>query len=180
MSDAFNNKRTKYGELQSKMILMRITSILLLSCLLLISCTSFYSSSRKRSSQLDAACGNLIRANLTDITELKSHVAGSPYRGFESELINLAAQVKQFNYAEKREFLLLTLLYCDVQGGAAVILFRSVEPDGVRLSEELSAIPNSVLTERLGQSVDSVQHFRNNLNVLKIVSHERVGNNGTR
>ena len=110
--------------------------------------------------QFSCLTGRLIRAEFREIVATSQHVSQPKGETTEQVLIVCYPHWRRFTWSQKKEFVLICLAKCDIQGGASVLFLQLVGKDGARLKEELQSVPDSVLIDRMGLGRERVLSYR--------------------
>jgi hypothetical protein len=106
------------------------------------------------------AVGRMVRAGVREISDLGAHVSSPKGETTEAVLVQLRSEWQKFSWSQKKEFVVIALTKCDIQGGSSVLLLQLVGKEGVPLRQELQTIPDSVLADRMGMNKEAIESFR--------------------
>lgn len=83
------------------------------------------------------------------------------------ELINNKNIWGSFQFDQKKEFILICLIYGDLQGGSLAELLILAGPESKRISDDLNKISNKILRDKFNLSDEGISNFRNKIAFLQ-------------
>jgi len=107
--------------------------------------------------------GRLISASLRFPPDsFRSAIAEPNGESVEAVLESLdgSSDWKKFSYEQKREFTLIALLYCNVEGGSLTDLIQLLGKDSKQVTSDLQLIPDQVLIDRVHFNPEGIKTFR--------------------